>query len=96
MSRTCSCSPELTRHLGNKPSKVLLSGRIYSTMSKHRKIFNLFKFIDEVTAMSKILNNNKIPGYLKVLDFSGHLGSFFYFVFDNFLWLCYSNISRLR
>jgi hypothetical protein len=75
---------------------VLLSGKIYSTMSKHRKIFNLFKFIEEVNSMNKIVNNRKYPFYLKVLVFLSHLGSFFYFIFDNFLWLCYSNISTHR
>lgn len=64
-------------------------------MSKHRKIFNLFKFIDEVNSMNKIVTNKKYPLYLKVLVFLSHLGSFFYFIFDNFLWLCHSNISRL-
>lgn len=64
-------------------------------MSKHRKIFNLFKFVDEVTYMSKILNDDKVPLYLKILEFFSHLGSFFYFLLDNFLWLIYSNIRRL-
>lgn len=75
---------------------MLLSGKIYSTMSKHRKIFNLFKFIDEVTAMQKVLNKKNIPGYLRALDFFSHLGSFFFFIFDNFLWLCHTNISSRR
>lgn len=63
-------------------------------MSKHRKIFNLFKFIDEVTAMHKVLNKKNLPLYLQSLDFFSHLGSFFFYIFDNFLWLCNSNISR--
>lgn len=63
-------------------------------MSKHRKIFNLFKFVDEVNSMNKIVNSKKHPFYLKCLVFFSHLGSFFYFIFDNFLWLCHSNISK--
>lgn len=72
----------------------MLSGRIYATMSKHRKIFNLFKFIDEITYISKILSDTSIPIYLKTLELFSHLGSFFYFIFDNFLWLIYSNIRN--
>jgi hypothetical protein len=72
---------------------VLLSGRIYSTMSKHRKIFNLFKFVDEFLRMGKVFSDNKSPLYLRLLGFSAHLGSFCYFVLDNFLWLIFSNIS---
>lgn len=79
------------RNIGN-PKKGLLSGRIYSTMSKHRKIFNLFKFVDSVASMHKVVTDSKIPLYLKVLEFLSHLGSFFYFIFDNFLWTIHSNI----
>ena len=84
----------MTRHLG-KPKNVLLSGRIYSTMSKHRKIFNLFKFVDEFLRMGKVFSDTKLPLYLRLLAFSSHLGSFWYFVLDNFLWLIFSNIRSL-
>lgn len=45
--------------------------------------------------MHKVLNRNNIPGYLKALDFFSHLGSFFFYIFDNFLWLCHTNISSI-
>lgn len=61
-------------------------------MSRHRKIFNLFKFVDEVASMSNVCLNAKLPLYLKVLEFLSHLGSFFYFIFDNFLWLINSKL----
>lgn len=33
-----------------------------------------------------------MPLYLKTLQVLSHIGSFFYFIFDNFLWLIYSKI----
>jgi Peroxisomal biogenesis factor 11 (PEX11) len=82
---------EMIMHLG-KPKKILLSGRIYSTMSKHRKIFNLFKFIDELTRIQKVVGDKRLPTYMKILTSLSHGGSFLYYMLDNFLWLIYSNI----
>lgn|SRR3990167_158349 len=84
---------EMIMHLG-KPKKILLSGRIYSTMSKHRKIFNLFKFIDELTRIQKVVGDKRLPTYMKILTSLSHTGSFFYYMLDNFIWLIYSNICK--
>lgn len=86
---------ELIMHLG-KPKKILLSGRIYSTMSKHRKIFNLFKFIDELTRIQKVVGDKRLPFYMKVLTSLSHTGSFLYYMLDNFIWLIYSNICKFQ
>jgi len=64
-------------------------------MSKHRKIFNLFKFVDEFLRMGKVFSDSESPLYLRLLAFSSHLGSFCYFVLDNFLWLIFSNIRTI-
>lgn len=85
---------EMVSHLKN-PKKVLLSGRIYATMSKHRKIFNLFKFVDEISKIEKSVKSKSTPTYLKILETLSSTGAIFYYVFDNFLWLVFSNIRKI-
>lgn len=42
--------------------------------------------------MARLFSDEKLPTYLKYLELLSLLGSFFYYVFDNFLWLIQSNI----
>lgn len=61
-------------------------------MSKNRKIFNLFKFIDEIYNILRINNDTKKEIYIRFFDIMAHAGAFFHFIFDNILWMVSTRI----
>ena len=56
-------------------------------ISSGRKIFRLFKFLEELNELNSVLHNKKFHFPLKVIKSVSHSLSFFYFVTDNMLWL---------
>lgn len=72
---------------------MLLSGRIYKGISKNRKILKLFKFVGEIYKIHKTYVNKEISTPLKSLMILSRVGSFFYYILDNFIWLINTNIS---
>jgi len=65
--------------------KVLISGRIMKEMSKGKKIFKLFKFIQDLHTIFELQRSDKSP-LLKLLKIMDSLGSFLFNLLDNFLW----------
>lgn len=64
---------------------TLYSGKISSSLSQGRKIFRFLKFFDEIKKFSKAQGNK--PAYLKFLMRLAPVFSFFYYIFDNTLWV---------
>ncbi len=66
-------------------------------MRKNRKIFNLFKFIDEIYYIMKISKDKTSAAYIRFFEIMAHCGAFSYFLLDNVLWLINTKIiSRLE
>ncbi len=68
-----------------KYAETLYSGKISSSLSQGRKIFRFLKFFDEIKKFSKPMGNK--PIYLKFLMKLAPVFSFFYYIFDNALWV---------
>ena len=67
--------------------RKLMSGKIAKTMSRNKKIFKFLKFIDEFNKIVNLVKNKKKFGpYLTKLMLMTRIGSFFYYILDNFLW----------
>lgn len=69
-----------------------MSGRIYNSMSKNRKIFNLFKFIDELYFILKINESREEAIYLRFFNILAHSGALVYYVLDNVQWMVNTKI----
>jgi len=69
-----------------------MSGRIYNSMSKNRKIFNLFKFIDELYFILKINESRGEAIYLRFFNILAHSGALVYYVLDNLQWMVNTKI----
>lgn len=64
-----------------------MSGRIVNSMSKGRKIFRFLKFVDEFYKISELCKKkNKLNRMLSNMMIMSRVGSFFYYILDNFLW----------
>ena len=77
---------EALKNVENKKS-VLMSGRIVDSMSKGRKIFRFLKFVDEFYKITELVKKrskfNKLLTNMMILS---RVGSFFYYILDNFMW----------
>ena len=75
----------------------LVAFRIYKSLSQARKIFRFLKFIDVVEDIiilgNRVLDEEQMRVKLSLMLFS-KVSSFFYFLFDNFVWLVQSDILR--
>lgn len=61
-------------------------------MSRNRKIFNLFKFIDEIYHILRINNDTSKEIYIRFFDIMAHAGALFHFILDNLLWMVSTRI----
>lgn len=61
-------------------------------MSKNRKIFNLFKFVDEIYYIMKLSEDNKTEMHIRFFEIMAHCGSFVHFLFDNIVWMINTRI----
>ena len=77
---------------GEKRDDELLSARIYRTMSRNRKIFKLFKFIDEIYYIMSIAKSESTAIEVKFFDIMAHACSFMNFLLDNFIWMINTRI----
>lgn len=73
--------------MGKLREDKLMSFRIYDSMSKNRKILNLFKFVDEIYNILKISNDPTKAISLRFFSIMTHIGAFFHFLLDNIIWL---------
>lgn len=80
------------RLFGTTREDKLLSARIANSMRKNRKIFNLFKFIDEIYHIMKLAKDKSIGAHIRFFEIMAHCGSFSYFLLDNILWLINTKI----
>lgn len=83
---------EQIRLFGKTREDKLMSGRVYNSMSKNRKIFNLFKFIDEIYNILRMNNNEKMDVSCKFFGIMTHVGALFNFLLDNLLFLLNARI----
>lgn len=64
-----------------------MSARVHASMSRNRKIFNLFKFIDELYHMLRVNSDKHKELYLRFFATLSHCGAFFYYALDNLIFL---------
>lgn len=79
---------------------------VEDSLSDSRKIFRLFKEFREVYKVRRAVNRvvegvsecgiMSIPAICGFLDTFGHIGSFFYFLFDNLLWAASVGLVRSK
>lgn len=77
----------------NQILSARIASKIEQSMSEGRKIFRLFKFLDEVKAIIKDLRSQK-PIYLRTLMLLSHISAFFFYILDNTLWAIKIGILR--
>lgn len=65
-------------------------------MRKNRKIFNLFKFIDEIYYIMRIMDDKASAVHIRFFEIMAHCGAFSYFLLDNVLWLINTKIISRR
>jgi len=70
-----------------KVPSVIRAKAMEDNISSGRKIFRLLKFIDEVNELHVILKKEKWPIGLKIIKILSSVCSYFYFLFDNIVWL---------
>lgn len=80
---------------GKMREDKLMSARIYTSMSKNRKIFNLFKSIDEIYYILKINNDLRKEPHLKFFSILSHVGACCYYFLDNFIWMINTRIISI-
>lgn len=80
------------RLFGTTREDKLLSARIANSMRKNRKIFNLFKFIDEIYYIMKISSDKGSAAHIRFFEIMAHCGAFTYFLLDNILWMINTNV----
>lgn len=78
--------------LGKDRDENLLSARISSTMSKNRKIFKLFKFIDELYEIMRVARSTTTSIEQKFFDIMAHFCAFCNFLLDNIIWMINTRI----
>lgn len=61
-------------------------------MRKNRKIFNLFKFIDEIYYIMKLMDDKGSEAHIRFFEIMAHCGAFTYFLLDNVIWLINTKI----
>lgn len=72
-----------------RTSRVIIMKRIEKSLSEGRKIFRLFKFVDEFSetvshAWEK--KNKKLNLFREILFYAGQSCSFMYYLLDNIVW----------
>ena len=77
---------------GTTREDKILSARIANSMSKNRKIFNLFKFIDELYQIMRINEDTSREAYIRFFEIMSHCGAFVHFLLDNILWMVNTRI----
>ncbi len=83
---------ETLKNFGESRDDRLLSARIYKSMSKNRKIFNLFKFIDEIYYIMNIAKSSTNSIEMKFFDIMSHFCAFLNFALDNLVWMINTRI----
>ena len=61
-------------------------------MSKNRKIFNLFKFIDEIYNIMKLFDDKSKEVHTRFFEIMAHCGAFIHFFLDNVVWMINTRI----
>lgn len=61
-------------------------------MSKNRKIFNLFKFVDEIYYIMRISEDKSRAAQVRFFEIMAHCGAFVHFVMDNIVWMINTRI----
>jgi len=80
----------------NKEMKLhLVCFRIYKSLSQARKIFRFLKFVEVIEDIiilgNRCIDDEKLIKKIYLMLFS-KVSSFFYYLFDNFVWFCRSEI----
>lgn len=71
-----------------KKKSYLRCKRIQSNLSSGRKVFRLLKFSDELSSIIKYARSRQKKSLFQdVLFYSSGVCSFFYYLFDNIIWL---------
>lgn len=83
---------EAVKGLGPESIESLMSGRIYRSMSRNRKIFNLFKFVDEIYNILRISNDKSSALDIRFFKILTHFSAFWNFIFDNLVWMINTRI----
>jgi len=83
-----------------KKKSYLRCKRIQSNLSSGRKVFRLLKFSDELSSIIKYARSHqKKSVFQDVLFYTSGVCSFFYYLFDNIIWLSYKKykpLSRIK
>jgi hypothetical protein len=66
---------------------VLKMKSMENNISSGRKIFRLLKFIDEFEELNNAIHNKDFTPIMRRLKILSSICSFFYFLFDNIIWL---------
>jgi hypothetical protein len=69
-----------------------MSARVHMSMSRNRKIFNLFKFVDELYHILRVNSDKAKEPYLRFFSTLAHCGSFFYYALDNLIFMVNTRI----
>lgn len=86
----------LTRKFGKLREDKLMSARVHMSMSRNRKIFNLFKFVDELYHILRVNGDKDKEPYLRFFATLSHCGAFFYYALDNLIFLINTRIVSSR